>query len=97
MIYPDRREMILMILAFVWFFVLSPPLLALAIHLGWPFEIRAWVARVVFLIFALLGGTGVFLYMRRVARAMGAPGLVVTLIWIGLAILLARGLLAAGR
>ncbi len=97
MISPDRREMTLIILSFVWFFVISPPLLWLSIRLGSPPTTRVWIGWAVFLIFALLGGTAVFLYTRRVAREMGMGGLVVTVIWIGLAILLARGLLSALR
>jgi hypothetical protein len=97
MVSPDRREITLIILAFVWFFVITPPLLLLSIRLGLSPTMRVWIGWAVFLIFALLGGTAVFLYTRRVAREMGAPGLVVAVIWIGLAILLARGLLSALR
>ncbi len=97
MISPNRREITLIILAFVWFFVISPPLLWLSIRLGLPPTMRVWMGWAVFLIFALLGGTAVLLYTRRVAREMGVGGLVVTVIWIGLAILLARGIMSALR
>jgi len=97
MITPDRREITLMILALVWLFVIGPPFLLLSIYLGLPPVVRVWMGWAYVLIFTLLGGAGVFFYMRRVAREMGAPGLVVTVIWILLVILLARALMSALR
>ena len=97
MLSPNRAEITLIILAFVWFFVVGPPVLLLSILLGVPPAVRVWIGWTHILIFTLLGGAGVFLYTRRVAREMGVPGLVATWIWIALAIFLAQGLASACR
>jgi len=84
-------------LGLVWFFLVSPLLMVLSMQLGlWP-KMSFWIVLICFLVWVLLTRVGLSLYSLRVAREMGMGGLVVTVIWIGLAILLARGLLAAFR
>jgi len=97
MISPNRTEMMWLALGLVWFFLVSPLLMVLSMQLGlWP-KMSFWIVLICFLVWVLLTGVGLSLYSLRVAREMGMGGLVVTVIWIGLAILLARGLLAAFR
>jgi hypothetical protein len=62
----------------------------------WP-QMSFWIVLVCFLIWVLLSGVGLSLYSLRVAREMGIGGFVVVVIWIGLAILLAQGVMSAYR
>ena len=97
MIAPNRTEVMWIALGFVWFLLVGPVLIWLSMQLGlWP-KMSFWIAFIYVLIWILLAGVGLVLYSLRVAREMGVGGLVVTVIWTGLAILLARGLLAALR
>jgi hypothetical protein len=84
-------------LGLVWFFLVSPLLIVLSMRLGlWP-KMSFWIVLICFLIWVLLTGVGLSLYSLRVTREMGIGGLVVTVIWIGLAILLAWGIMSAFR
>jgi len=56
-----------------------------------------WIVLICFLVWAVLTGIGLALCSLRVAREMGMGGLVVMAIGIGLAILLARGIMSAFR
>jgi hypothetical protein len=56
-----------------------------------------WIVLICFLVWVVLTGVGLSLYSLRVAREMGVGGFVVVVIWIGLAILLARGVMSAFR
>jgi hypothetical protein len=97
MISPNRTEMMWFALGLVWFFLVSPLLIVLSMRLGlWP-KMSFWIVLICFLIWVLLTGVGLSLYSLRVTREMGMGGLVVTVIWIGLAILLARGIMSAFR
>jgi hypothetical protein len=84
-------------LGLVWFFLASPLLIALSMRLGlWP-QMSFWIALICFLVWVALTGIGLSLYSLRVAREMGMGGLAVVVIWIGLAILLAQGIMSAFR
>jgi hypothetical protein len=97
MISPNRTEMMWFALGLVWFFLVSPLLIVLSMRLGlWP-KMSFWIVLICFLIWVLLTGVGLSLYSLRVTREMGIGGLVVTVIWIGLAILLARAIMSAFR
>jgi hypothetical protein len=92
-----KEEMIWLALGLVWFFLVSPLLIVFSMWLGlWP-QMSFWIVLVCFLVWVLLTGVGLFLYSLRVAREMGMGGLAVVVIWIGLAILLARGIMSAFR
>jgi hypothetical protein len=78
-------------------FLGDPLLIVFSMRLGlWP-QMAFWIVVVCFLIWVLLSGVGLSLYSLRVAREMGVGGFVVVVIWIGLAILLARGVMSAFR
>jgi hypothetical protein len=97
MISPNRTELIWLALGLVWFFLASPLLIALSMWLGlWP-QMSFWIALICFLVWVVLTGVGLSLYSLRVAREMGMGGLAVVVIWIGLAILLAQGIMSAFR
>jgi hypothetical protein len=92
-----KEEMMWLALGLAWFFLVSPLLIVLSMWLGlWP-RMSFWIVPVCFLIWVLLSGVGVSLYSLRVAREMGIGGFVVVVIWIGLAILLAQGVMSAFR
>ena len=97
MISPNRTEMIWLALGLAWFFLASPLLIVLSMRLGlWP-RLSFWIVLVCFLAWVLLTGVGLSLYSLRVAREMGIGGLAVVAVWIGLAILLAQGVMSAFR
>jgi hypothetical protein len=97
MISPNRTEMMWFALGLVWFFLVSPLLIVLSMRLGlWP-KMSFWIVLICFLIWVLLTGVGLSLYSLRATREMGMGGLAVVVIWIGLAILLARGIMSAFR
>jgi hypothetical protein len=97
MISPNRTELMWLALGLAWFFLASPLLIALSMWLGlWP-QMSFWIVLVCFLVWVVLTGIGLALYSLRVAREMGMGSLAVVVIWIGLAILLAQGLLPAFR
>ncbi|WP_322800339.1 hypothetical protein [Thermoflexus sp.] len=97
MISPNRTEVMWFALGLVWFVLVGPLLIGLLMQLGlWP-KLSFWIAFIYVLIWILLAGVGLSLYALRVTQEMGMGGLVVTVIWIGLAILLARELLTAFR
>jgi len=96
MISPNRQEIMWFALAMAWFLV-GPLWIWLTMEIGLWERARFWLALIYVGGYAGLGGVGLALYSRRVAREMGAPGLVVTAIWIVLAILLARALMSAFR
>jgi hypothetical protein len=92
-----KEEMMWLALGLVWFFLASPLLIVFSMWLGlWP-QMSFWIVLVCFLIWVLLTGVGLSLYSLRVARERGIGGLVVVAIWIGLAILLAQGIMSAFR
>jgi len=92
-----KEEMMWLALGLAWFFLVSPLLIVLSMWLGlWP-QMSFWVVPVCFLIWVLLTGVGLSLYSLRVAREMGIGGLAVVAVWIGLAILLAQGVMSAFR
>jgi hypothetical protein len=92
-----KEEMIWLALGLVWFFLVSPLLIVFSMWLGlWP-QMSFWIVLVCFLIWVLLTGVGLSLYSLRVAREMGVVGFVIVAIGIGLAILLARGIMSAFR
>jgi len=97
MIPPNRTELMWLALGLAWFFLASPLLIALSMRLGlWP-QMSFWISLVCFLVWVALTGIGLALYSLRAAREMGIGGLAVVVIWIGLAILLARGIMSAFR
>jgi hypothetical protein len=97
MISPNRTELMWLALGLAWFFLAGPLLIALSMRLGlWP-RLSFWIVLICFLVWVVLTGIGLSLYSLRVAREMGMGGLVVTVIWIGLAILLAQGIMSAFR
>jgi hypothetical protein len=92
-----KEEMMWLALGLVWFFLATPLLIVFSMRLGlWP-QMAFWIVVVCFLIWVLLSGVGLSLYSLRVAREIGVGGFVVVVIWIGLAILLARGVMSAFR
>ncbi len=97
MISPNRTELMWLVLGLAWFFLASPLLIALSMRLGlWP-QMSFWISLVCFLIWVVLTGIGLSLYSLRAVREMGMGGLVVVAIWVGMAILLARGIMFAFR
>jgi hypothetical protein len=97
MISPNRTELMWLALGLAWFFLASPLLIALSMRLGlWP-QMSFWIVLICFLVWVVLTGIGLALYSLRVAREMGMGGLAVVAIGIGLAILLARGIMSAFR
>jgi len=92
-----KEEMMWLALGLAWFFLASPLLIVLSMRLGlWP-QMSFWIVLVCFLVWVLLTGVGLSLYSLRAAREMGIGGLVVVAVWIGPAILLARGIMSAFR
>jgi hypothetical protein len=92
-----KEEMMWLALGLAWFFLATPLLIVFSMRLGlWP-QMAFWIVVVCFLIWVLLSGVGLALYSLRVAREIGVGGFVVVVIWIGLAILLARGVMSAFR
>jgi hypothetical protein len=92
-----KEEMMWLALGLAWFFLATPLLIVFSMRLGlWP-QMAFWIVVVCFLIWVLLSGVWLALYSLRVAWEMGTGGLVVVVIWIGLAILLAQGVMSAFR
>jgi hypothetical protein len=97
MISPNRTEMTWFALGLVWFFLVSPLLIVLSMRFGlWP-QMSFWIVLTCFLVWVLLTGVGLSLYSLRVTREMGVGGFVFVAVWIGLAILLAQGVMFAFR
>jgi len=94
---PNTRELKVLLVFFVWALLVGPAIMfgsvALRLNPGWaPWIVGFWGSGLLLILAVLLG-----MYFSRIAREMGAGGLVVVLIWIGIATLLSRVLYSMVR